>query len=72
MVYTDGVHLIADTVHELHVFARRLGLKREWFQDKAKIQHYDLLGGKLHKALQLGARFVTSRNLVETYRRIYG
>jgi len=26
-------HLIADTEDELHAFAARLGLRREWFQD---------------------------------------
>ena len=32
MLYTDGIHLIGDSLKELHDFAKFLGLKREWFQ----------------------------------------
>ena len=42
MVYTDGVHLVADTEEELHKFAQKIGLKRSWYQDKSHYPHYDL------------------------------
>lgn len=31
-----SAHLTADTLDELHAFAARLGLKREWFQDRVE------------------------------------
>jgi hypothetical protein len=64
MVYTDGVHLIADSVDELHAFAQRIGLKRVWFQDH-RHKHYDLTTGRmLNKALAAGAVMRTTRELV--------
>lgn len=51
-------HMISDTsVEELHQFADRLGLKRQWFQP-AKILihcHYDLIPSKRALAVKLGA-----------------
>ena len=42
-VYTDGTHLIADSLDELHAFAAKIGLKRYWFQDAKKLHpHYDI------------------------------
>ncbi len=35
-------HLVADTPEELHAAADRLGLRREWAQDKGRTLHYDL------------------------------
>jgi Protein of unknown function (DUF4031) len=35
-------HLVADTPEELHDAAARLGLRREWAQDKGRTLHYDL------------------------------
>lgn len=35
-------HLVADTPDELHRAAARLGLRREWAQDKGRTLHYDL------------------------------
>ena len=66
-VYVDDVrhrfgrmimcHLWADTVDELHTFAARLGLKRQWFQcpPKASWEHYDISVGVKAKAIALGA-----------------
>lgn len=50
-------HLWADTEEELHAFARRLGLKKAWFQQppKASWKHYDIVSTKRPKALALGA-----------------
>ncbi|MBA7529770.1 hypothetical protein ES705_21969 [subsurface metagenome] len=63
MVYTDGIHLVADNLEELHKFARRIGLRKEWFQDK-KIPHYDIWGSKLKKAIESGARIVGWKEIV--------
>jgi len=56
--WSGGGHLQADTVDELHEFAERLGLRREWFQCKAgrpENDHYDLGGTGRQRALALGA-----------------
>jgi hypothetical protein len=49
MILFDGSHLVSDqSIDELHRFAnsRRIGLKREWFQDH-RYPHYDVLGCKV-------------------------
>lgn len=51
-------HLSADTLDELHAFARRLGMRRSWFQPHRRMPHYDLTGARRELALQLGAIFV--------------
>jgi hypothetical protein len=56
--WTGGGHLQADTSAELHAFATRLGLKRDWFQSRPgrpELDHYDLTRGKREQALRLGA-----------------
>jgi hypothetical protein len=56
--WSGGGHLQADTTEELHAFAERLGLRREWFQSKPtrpENDHYDLTQGGRARALQLGA-----------------
>lgn len=55
-----SAHLTADTLDELHAFAARLGLRREWFQPRSH-PHYDLTPGKHARALQLGAVFVPAQ-----------
>ncbi len=43
MLYTDGIHLIADSIEELHTFANSIGLNRNYFYGKRKGHpHYDL------------------------------
>jgi hypothetical protein len=57
-------HLVSDTsLDELHEFAERLGLRREWFQVKS-IPHYDLTGEVYELAIERGATLVTSREIV--------
>jgi len=70
-------HLIADDQAELHAFAARLGLRREWFQDPtvngkfkaapgsraAENWHYDVTASKRRLALELGAVAVSWRDL---------
>jgi hypothetical protein len=54
-------HMIADTLEELHEFADKLGLKREWFQDKISGPHYDISLGKRRLAVIYGAKQITLR-----------
>lgn len=51
-------HLQADSLEELHAFAARLGLKREWFQTKPgrpELDHYDVTESKRLQAIEMGA-----------------
>jgi Protein of unknown function (DUF4031) len=63
-------HLTADTQEELHEFAERLGLRREWFQPGRPIGdrpspfwHYDVTSGKRAQAFAMGAISMPSREL---------
>jgi len=67
--YNQSAHLMADTVEELHEFAARLGLKREWFQDRKTGKHYDLTVRMWYKARQAGAQLVNGPKFLELVRR---
>ena len=47
-------HMTADTLEELHAMADKIGMKREWFQNK-RTPHYDLTPGKRKLAVKHGA-----------------
>ena len=58
-------HLASDAGYdELHRFAARLGLRREWFQG----DHYDLPEHLWDDAVALGATPIDSRELVRRLR----
>ena len=64
-VFTDGVHLVCKNVDELHAFAKKIGLKRRWYQHHHRHPHYDLTTQhKMEIAVQNGAVLVTSRRLI--------
>lgn len=64
--YKDWCHMAVDgDIEHLHAFAHKLGLKREWFQDKPKAPHYDLVPSKRAEAIKLGAVPVESGILLE-------
>ncbi|WP_137939910.1 DUF4031 domain-containing protein [Chitinivorax sp. B] len=64
-VYIDNVkiewrgrrwcHMVADSIDELHEFAKRLGLQRAWFQHEASYPHYDVTVETRARALRMGA-----------------
>lgn len=56
-------HMMADTPEELHEFAARLGLRREWAQheDDLPMLHYDVTDTKRRLAISLGAEQITWR-----------
>lgn len=66
--FSHSCHLIADTLNELHEFAERLGLKRNWFQNK-RVPHYDLTKNKRYQAVRLGAKEITREQFAEIYYR---
>jgi hypothetical protein len=47
-------HLVADTPEELHAAAGRLGLRREWAQERGRTLHYDLPEELRERAISLG------------------
>jgi len=59
-------HLTADTTVELHDFAARLGLLRQWFQTKPARpwhDHYDLPEDARGQAIACGARPLSTREM---------
>lgn len=64
-------HLAATTIEELHEFAKSIGLKREWFQDKPGHPHYDLKGTMIDRAKQRGATEVQRKELLKFLRENY-
>ena len=52
----ESCHLIvAGSLEDLHQFAEKIGLKREWFQKNASWPHYDLTPSKRTLAIHHGA-----------------
>jgi hypothetical protein len=64
LMYAGGEDIDGD----LHAFAARLGLRREWFQSHPRYPHYDLTPTKRQLAVRLGAREVTARQMVRARR----
>lgn len=67
-------HLTADTPEELHAFAARIGLRRQWFQGRCKRSpepagtpchhwHYDVTDAKRAEAIKAGAQPIDIRVL---------
>lgn len=55
-------HLTTDgPIDELHAFAIRIGMRREWFQKHAVMDHYDLTATRRAAALKAGAVYVSAR-----------
>ncbi len=79
-VYVDNVritwrgrqwcHLVADSLDELHEFAKSLGLKRSWFQSQASLPHYDVTIEVREVALSRGANQADRRTLISRGRQL--
>ena len=66
MIYTDGTHLVADSLTELHKFALSIGLRHDWFQDHPRHPHYDLTTRRVAaRALKSGAVLVSQRYIIQ-------
>lgn len=56
--WAHSCHMMADTDEELHRFARKLGLKRQWHQPgppRHSVSHYDLNSSRRVAAVKAGA-----------------
>lgn len=62
--YGPACHLFADSTEELHVFARRIGMKRAWFQNNSVLPHYDLTISRRENAILNGAVELSRRELI--------
>lgn len=72
MIYIDKAgHLISDkSEDELHIFAKKLGLKKEWFQNNPKHPHYDVTTNRMrNKAIDIGAILINSKEIVKIFKR---
>ncbi len=58
-------HLVADDLNELHEFAHRLGLKKEWFQNHRIQTHYDITEAKRKQAITNGAKPITTEEMAQ-------
>jgi len=67
-------HLAADSVEELHAFAARIGLKREWFQagKRGGRPHYDLTARRRADAVRRGAVEAGTAEILSAMRRCSG
>lgn len=70
--WNQSAHLYCDPGNEeaLHTFARRLGLRRDWFQHKpGRLPHYDLNPTRYRAALSAGALSTSREHIVERIRK---
>ena len=72
MTYTDGIHLVADSLEELHEFASSIGIKRCWFHGMRKGHpHYDLPKGKRDAAFLAQVQYRDSRTFKRPAKRYF-
>ena len=72
MIFTDGSHLVSDkSLDELHLFARLIGLRHEWFQNHPRHPHYDITTSKKREiAFKKGAIFTSSKEIVKICKKL--
>ncbi len=65
-------HLLADDIHELHRFARRLGIHSASYQGppRTAVPHYDLTSYERHRAVAQGAIACDRHEIVVVLRRL--
>jgi hypothetical protein len=61
-------HMVADTPEELHEMARAIGMRRDWFQDKGSMPHYDVSLSRRKLAVERGAIEISDEKLIELVR----
>lgn len=67
---SEWCHLVADTLDELHSFASKIGLRRQWFQSSASYPHYDVKLAVRAKAIQYGAVPGTRKQIIECAKKL--
>ena len=80
MVYVDNMkarfgrmimcHMLADTTEELLDMADKIGVQRKWTQKAGTPEeHFDISLTKRAHAIELGAKEITGREMVELIRK---
>ena len=64
-------HMVADTLDELHEMADKIGMRREWFQNK-RLPHYDVCKSRRKLAIERGAVEACSKTIVLVARKSRG
>jgi hypothetical protein len=72
MVFTDGLHLVALSLDELHSFAERIGLSKSLFIDNIKHPYYNVSNYSSQKVIEHGACIVPTKRIVEICNHSYG
>ena len=63
----DGYcHMVSDSISELHEFAKSIGVKKCWYENKRgkKEPHYDIKGIQIKKAIDAGG-YSSSKKRIE-------
>lgn len=61
-------HMTADSIQELHEFAKAMGIKRCWYEiSNSGLGHYDLNPENREKAIKGGAYVVSSRSFFKPF-----
>ena len=68
--WSKSCHLIADSLDELHEFAKQIGMRRSWFQNDSRLPHYDLTENRRRMAVKLGAVELDRRGFVSKMREL--
>ena len=63
-------HMVADSPAELHAMARKIGVRRRWYQASASTPHYDVCKSKRALAVGAGALECDRNAFVAALRRI--
>lgn len=64
--YNKSCHLVADSLEELHAFAKKIKMPIAWFQKRlGGMPHYDLTEGKRKEAVKAGAIQINDAQLVD-------
>lgn len=74
MIYTDGTHLVADTLEELHQFCKLAGIKKCWYEGYRKGHpHYDIPDYKKQTIMNhSGVKFVRPREVLAISKKMIG
>ncbi len=65
LVDNKGHMVSSKNENELHFFAKKIKLKRKWYQNKNKHPHYDLTTKRaITRALEAGAIKVSTKELI--------
>lgn len=70
--WKQSCHLFADTLDELHTFASKIGLRRDWFHDSSTLKHYDLTDGRRRIAVAKGVIELDRAAAVDKWRELRG